>query len=159
MNARTAWPADLADRRAELDAILAASPLLRTLGGRVAGWGPGWSEVRLPTRESFANIEGTVHGGIIASVADAAFEVACNSHGRVAVATALSCHYTAPAAPGVELVASAAEVDRGRRTASYRIEVETADGGRVAWFQALAYRTSRWHLGEARWPDEWRRDH
>ena len=131
MSNRAPWPADLVAHRDELDSILSASPLLQSLGGRVVDWGPGWSEVRLSTRESFANIGGTVHGGILASVADSAFEVACNSHGRVAVAVALSCHYNAPAALGVDLVAIAEEVDRGRRTASYRVEVTDDEGRRV----------------------------
>ena len=26
----------------------------------------------------------------------------------------------------------------------------------IAWFQALAHRTGRWHLGEERWPADWR---
>ena len=43
--------------------------------------------------------------------------------------------------------------------ATYRIEVVDGDGLLVAWFQALAHRTSRWHLGEERWPDEWRTSH
>lgn len=144
---------------AELDGVLRSSPLLRHLGGELVDWGPGWAEVRLPTAPELANIAGTVHGGLVATAADAAFEAACNSHGRVALAAALSAHYTAPAAPGTTLTARAEEVARGRRTASYRIEVLDGEGVLVAWFQALAHRTSRWHLGEERWPEEWRASH
>ncbi len=104
----------------------------------------------------FANLAGTVHGGIVATAADAAFEAACNSYGRVTLAAALSAHYTAPVAPGTVLTATAEEVARGRRIASYRIEVVDGDGGLVAWFQALAHRTTRWHLHEDRWPADWR---
>lgn len=150
------WPPELAQLQAELDGVLRSSPLLRHLSGDLVGWGLGWAEVRLPTREPFANLVGSVHGGIVSTVADAAFEAACNSYGRVALAAGLSAHYTAPAAVGTVLTARAEEVARGRRTASYRIQVSGGESTLVAWFQALAYRTNRWHLGESRWPAEWR---
>jgi acyl-CoA thioesterase len=150
-----AWPPGLESLRAELDAVLRGSPLLRALGGELLGWGPGWAETSLETTREHGNLVGTVHGGIVGAVADAAFEVACNSHGRVAVAASLSAHFTAPAELGTTLTAVASEVARGRRIASYRIEV-TSDGVLTAWFQALAHRTGRWHLGEERWPAGWR---
>lgn len=150
------WPPELAHLQTELDAVLRSSPLLRHLGGDLAGWGLGWSEVRLPTVEGFANLVDSVHGGIVSTAADAAFEAACNSYGRVALAAGLTGHYTAAAVVGTVLTARAEEVARGRRTASYRIEVSDGEGALVAWFQALAYRTNRWHLGETRWPAEWR---
>jgi acyl-CoA thioesterase len=156
---RPPWPSALEALRGDLDALLRSSPLLRHLGGELAGWGPGWAEVRLPTAPSFGNLVGTVHGGIVATCADAAFEAACNSHGRVAVAASISLHYTAPAVLGTVLTATAEEVARGRRTASYRIDVADGEGARVAWFQALAHRTGRWHLGEERWPSAWRDEH
>lgn len=153
---REPWPDELRPLRAELDAVLRGSALLGYLGGELVDWGPGWAETRLRTVPAFGNLAGTVHGGIVGSVADAAFEAACNSYGRVALASALSTHFTAPAALGTVLTATAAEVARGRRTASYRVEVVDEDRVQVAWVQALAHRTSRWHFGEATWPLEWR---
>jgi len=33
-------------------------------------------------------------------------------------------------------------------------------GGEVrAWYQATAYRTSRWHFGAGSWPPDWRDSH
>jgi acyl-CoA thioesterase len=156
MDDRPAWPPGLEDELRDLGDLLRSSPLLRHLGGELAAWGPGWAEVRLPTAQQLGNLVGTVHGGIVATAADAAFEAACNSYGRVAVAASIAVHYTAPAALGTTLTATAEEVARGRRSGSYRIEVAGSDGVRVAWFQALAHRTGRWHLGEERWPPEWR---
>jgi acyl-CoA thioesterase len=150
------WPPELESLQAELDAVLRGSALLRALGGELVGWGPGWAETTLETAPEHGNLAGTVHGGIVGAVADAAFEVACNSHGRLAVAASLSAHFTAPAELGTTLTAVASEVARGRRIASYRIDVTTSDGTLAAWFQALAHRTSRWHLGEERWPADWR---
>jgi acyl-CoA thioesterase len=156
---RPAWPAELEALREELDAVLRGSALLRHLGGELVDWGPGWAEARLPTSSPFANLTGTVHGGVVGAVADAAFEAACNSYGRLAVAAALSVHFTAPAEVGATLTATAVEVGRGRRAGSYRIDVTAQDGTHVAWFQALAHRTANWHLGEERWPPEWRASH
>ena len=49
---------------------------------------------------------------------------------------------------------------RTRRTAAYAIDVTSeADGALRATFQAMAFRTGRWHLGEDAWPDEWRATH
>jgi hypothetical protein len=53
----------------------------------------------------------------------------------------------------------AVEVTRSARVASYRITATGADGEVRAWYQATAYRTSRWHLGEDRWPATWRAAH
>jgi hypothetical protein len=47
-------------------------------------------------------------------------------------------------------------MSRLSRVASYRIEL-TLEGGEVAAsFTSLAYRTRKWHLGEERYPDDWR---
>ena len=105
------------------------------------------------------NLAGTVHGGILFTLADAAFEVACNSYGRLAVALETSCHYSRPGTIGEPLTAGASEIARSRRTASYKIDVRDSDGELLAWYMALAYRTDTWHLGEDRWPDEWRAEH
>lgn len=115
--------------------------------------------MRIETDKEHGNLAGSVHGGILFSLADAAFEVACNSHGRVAVALESSCTYSRPAEIGQPLTAGASEVSRSQRTASYKIDVRQPDGELIAWYMAVAYRTSRWHLGEGRWPEEWRKAH
>ena len=111
-----------------------------------------------PTAEH-CNLAGAVHGGVLFALADTAFEVACNSYGRLAVALESSCHYSRSAQIGEVLTAGASEVARSRRTASYRIDVRDHDGDLVAWYMALAYRTDEWHLGEDRWPKAWREAH
>ena len=129
------------------------------MGIELVSWLPGSATVRLETDKGQGNLAGTVHGGVLFTLADAAFEVACNSYGRVAVALETTCHYSRPAEPGVALTAGASEMARSHRTASYRIDVRTPDGELIAWYMALAYRLDRWHLGEERWPAEWRAAH
>jgi acyl-CoA thioesterase len=140
----------------ELDAIFRASPFLDMLGATLAGWGPGWASVSTVVAAFHTNVVGTAHGGLSAGLADLAFEVACNSYGRVCVAASLSGHYVAPAPVGVTLLAACTEQSRRRRLGSYRIDVTDGSGTLVAWFMALAHRTDRWHLGEDRYSDEWR---
>lgn len=141
---------------AELDALLRATPLYDLLGVELLEWSPGAARFRLVTRPEHANLGGAVHGGVLFSLADAAFEVACNGYGRVSVALETSCHYSAPTVVGDVLVAEAVEVSRTRRTASYRIEIREEGGALRAWYMALAYRTEHWHLGAERWPEPWR---
>ena len=132
---------------------------MQSLGIELVSWLPGSATVRIETQKDHGNLAGSVHGGVLFALADAAFEVASNSYGRVAVALDTACHYSQPAEVGGELTAGASEMARTRRTASYRIDVRTPDGELVAWYMALAYRTKDWHLGEDRWPQEWRDAH
>lgn len=162
--------------RGELDALLREIPLHATLGLRLVDWSPGRARVALTPAPEHGNLAGSVHGGVLFALADAAFEIACNGYGRLSVALETACHYSSPAPMSEPLVAIAEEVSRSRRVASYRIEVRGAasadadaddaaeadadadDAARPlrAWYMALAFRTDRWHLGEDRWPQEWR---
>lgn len=57
------------------------------------------------------------------------------------------------------MTAEAVEVSRSARVASYRVTAVGAGGEVRAWYQATAYRTSRWHFGAERWPEDWRATH
>ena len=143
--------------RDRLDAALRGSPLLTALGIELVDWDVGRATTRLAPTPRMGNLADSVHGGVIFSLADAAFEAACNAAGRMSVALETACHYVSPAPLDEALVADAAEVSRTRRTASYRIEVRGAASDVLrAWYMALAFRTSRWHLGEDAWPAAWR---
>jgi acyl-CoA thioesterase len=145
--------------RARLDAVLRDIGFGRLVGVEVVDWEPGRASTRLIPRADQTNVHGFVHGGALFAVADTAFEVACNSYGRVCVGLDVSVHYAAPARPGETLVAEAVEVTRSRRVASYRVEVEGEDGVVRCTALAVAFRTDRWHLGEDEWPPEWRAAH
>lgn len=156
--ARDRWPVELAAVRDRLDQRFRAVAFGSWAGARLVDWGPGWATVRAVPGEQHANLVGTAHGGLVSGLADLAFEVACNSYGRVVVAVSLDGHFAAPAALGEPLVADAVEVSRSRRMASYRIEV-AGGAGLVGWFQAVAYRTDRWHVAEDDLPAAWREQH
>jgi acyl-CoA thioesterase len=148
-----------AELRGELDAMFRSGGLGGMLGFRLVDWAPGRAVVELRPTAAITNITGSVHGGVLYTMADSAFEVACNSYGRVCVALDVSVHHATPAPVGQPLVAEAVEVTRSARVASYRITATGADGEVRAWYQATAYRTSRWHLGDDRWPATWRAAH
>ena len=61
-------------------------PFARFLGIELLELGEGYSRVALTVQDHMLNFHGLPHGGVIFSLADAAFAAACNSHGQVAVA-------------------------------------------------------------------------
>ena len=145
--------------RGELASVLSDVPLHKALAIELVAWLPGSATLTMTTTSDHANLAGTVHGGILFALADAAFEVACNSHGRVALALETTCHYSRAATVGETITAGASEMARSRRTASYRIDVRDRSGDLISWYMAMAYRTDAWHLGEDRWPEAWRSAH
>jgi uncharacterized protein (TIGR00369 family) len=101
-----------------------------------------------------------VHGGALFSLADCALGVVSNSWGRICVALSVEVHYLSAGTPGETLRATAVERSRTRRTASFAIDVTSeSDGTLRASFQAMCFRTGRWHLGEDAWPEDWRDAH
>jgi acyl-CoA thioesterase len=80
------------------------------------------------------------HGGVLFSLMDEAFQIACNSRGRAAFALNVSVTYIRPTHPGDSLAAEARELALTPRTGTYEITVFDQNGEKVALAQALAYR-------------------
>ena len=153
---RVPFPEDLADLRDQLDVAFRATPVHATLGIELVDWGLGWAECAVVPRPSLVNLAGTVHGGLTFVLADAAVEVAGSSWGRPAVPLQLSCHYHLPAAlDGGPIRAGAVERARGRRTASYDVDVLAVDDELLISYQALAHRSGDWQIDAARIGDRW----
>ena len=112
----------------------------RMLGMVVAEVGPGTAVVTMTVREDMVNGWGSCHGGILATLADSAFAVACNSRGTVTVGAGFDITILAPAALGDELVATAAERALRGRSGVYdvtltRVGSEEVEDGVVAEFR------------------------
>ena len=122
-------------------------PFARFLGIELLALREGYSKVALTIREHMLNFHGVPHGGVIFSVADAAFAAACNSYGQMAVALNVSISFLAAVPPGTRLVAEASEESLGRRTGLYRLAVRTEEGALVALCHGTAYRRNR-QLGQ-----------
>ncbi|NPA49317.1 MAG: hydroxyphenylacetyl-CoA thioesterase PaaI [Thermodesulfobacteria bacterium] len=95
---------------------------------------PGFARVKMKVTSSMLNAVKLCHGGAIFSLADFAFAVASNSYGQVAVALSAHINYPAPAKEGDELLATAREISRTRRTGLYQVEVRRQDETLVALF-------------------------
>lgn len=130
----------MSDPLKELEEKASREPYARKLGIRVLEIRKGYALVEMPLGEDLLNIHGLVHGGAIFSLVDAAFELASNSHGQVALALSMSITFhRPPEIPGV-LRAEAREISLSRRIGSYHIEARDQRGQLIATCQALVYR-------------------
>lgn len=87
------------------------------------------------------NGAGTVHGGAIFTLADFAFAVASNSHGKLAMGISTSVNFVKAPVKGV-LYAEATEQSLNPKLGSYSVIVTDADKETVAIFQGMVYRKS-----------------
>ena len=103
----------------------------RMLGMRVIDVGPGTARVAMVVREDMVNGWDLCHGGLIASLADSAFAVACNSRGEVTVAAGFDISFLESGRLGDELVAVASERAVRGRSGIYDVTVSRAADGVV----------------------------
>ncbi|SHN47732.1 hydroxyphenylacetyl-CoA thioesterase PaaI [Cryptosporangium aurantiacum] len=104
---------DVARRSAKL--MLAGDDASRALGITLEAVGPGTAEVSMTVRPDMTNGWDLCHGGLIATLADTAFAVACNSHGEVTVAAGFDVTFLESGRAGDRLLARAVErASRGR---------------------------------------------
>jgi acyl-CoA thioesterase len=113
----------------------AADEASRALGMELLEAGEGSAVVRMTVRDDMVNGHGTAHGGLVASLADSAFAVACNSHGVVTVASGFDVSLLRPAYAGDVLVATAEERSVNGRSGICDVTVRRADGEVVAEFR------------------------
>ena len=104
---------------------------------------PGSAEVSMTVKDGHLNAAGVCHGATIYALADVAFALACNSHGRQALALEVSINYLRPARSGDTLRAVAQEINLGNSTGLYEIVVTNQDGKKIAFLKATAFRFER----------------
>ena len=78
-------------------------------------------------RPDMVNGHDLCHGGVVATLADSAFALACNSHGAVTVAAGFSIDFLRPARLGQTLHAEAREVSLRGRSGIYDVTVRADD--------------------------------
>ncbi len=91
----------------------------------------GYAEAELELGPNAVNGLGAAQGGVIFTLADLALAGAANSHGVPAVTQSATISYLRPGS-GRRLKATAREVNRGRRTGLYEIDVHNDAGKLVA---------------------------
>ncbi|HEY0166570.1 MAG TPA: hydroxyphenylacetyl-CoA thioesterase PaaI [Jatrophihabitans sp.] len=121
---------ELAQRcmRAMLDADAASA----SLGIRALWAAPGQAEMAMTVTPVMLNGHQIGHGGVVFTLADTTFAVACNSYNRTTVATGCDIDFVAQVHPGDELRAVAQERYRRGRSGLYDVTVRRADGVVVA---------------------------
>lgn len=103
----------------------------------------GYAKVTMIFTPDMENMFGMAHGGAIFSLIDAAFEIASNSHGTMAVALNMNINYLASPQKGALLTAEAREINRTKKTAAYDIRATDDSGRLLASCQSLVYRLDK----------------
>ena len=124
---------DEGERRSSGGIVIPATAAMgarRLAWSRVVAVGPGSATVAMTVRADMVNGWDVCHGGLIATLADSAFAVACNSRGQVTVAAGFDVTFLEPGRLGDALVATARETALRGRSGLYDVTV-TRDGDGV----------------------------
>ncbi len=105
----------------------ADDPASRALGMELVDLGPGRAVVSMSVRPDMVNGYAVCHGGLVASLADSAFALACNSRGVQTVAAGFDITLLEPAHEGDVLVATAHERALRGRSGIYDVTVRRGD--------------------------------
>jgi uncharacterized protein (TIGR00369 family) len=117
---------------------LAATDFYRWAGIELLDASPGEARVAMTIEPHHLNIQGLVHGGLVATIADTAMGLAVRTRlepGRRHVTIQLGVSFLSPAAPGT-VVARGRVVRAGRQVAFAESEVVDATGKLLAKAQA-----------------------
>lgn len=123
--AATMWPEDHAARALGIELVAIAA---------------GAATLAMTVRQDMVNSHGTCHGGLLFTLADAAFAYACNSQNHRAVAGGADIDFLAPAHLGDTLTAHGRERQQGGRSGIYDVEVADQTGKLVALFRGRSVR-------------------
>lgn len=126
--------------RTAVQSLYAGDRASRALGIELLDVAPGRVRVAMTVRDDMLNGHGICHGGVLFTLADAAFAFACNSHGEAMVAASASIDFLAPAPGGARLIATATETLRTGRHGIYDVAVTAASGETVASFRGRCAR-------------------
>lgn len=112
----------------------------RHLGMVIDSISEGNAVVSMTVSDEMINGHDTCHGGMIFSLADSAFALACNSQNQIAVAAHCGIDFIQPAYRGDRLTASAVMVHQGGRTGIYDVAVTNQDGRAIAQMRGRSAR-------------------
>ena len=113
--------------RASAEAMWADDSASLRLGLEIDSIGPGRAQVTMAVREDMVNGHALCHGGLIATLADSAFALACNTYGEVTVASGFEIDLLEPVRLGEVLVATAVERVRRSRSGIYDVTVRCGE--------------------------------
>lgn len=127
---------ELARRVAE--AMFAREGVGPALGIAIEEVREGFARVSMTVRADMLSGHGIAHGGIVFTLAAAAFGYAANSRNEATVAQQASIALLTQAREGETLFAEARESTRAGRSGVYHVKVSASDGRAIAEFTALS---------------------
>jgi len=104
---------------------------------------PGRAVVSMPVREDMLNGFAITHGGLVFTLADTAFAIACNEDVRVTVAGGADITFLKSTAAGQTLTATAVRRTINGRSGLYDITVTDETGDVVAEVRGRSITTNR----------------
>lgn len=128
--------------QARVAQCIQADAFCHTVGLRFVEGGLGRCTVALTVDARHINFNGGCHGGVLFTLADAAFGTAANSLGQVAAGIDTHMTFQTGVREGDQLLARATEVSRSRRLGIYRVDVVRLADGRetpVSSFTGTVY--------------------
>lgn len=127
-------PGDERVDREFIEAMWAGDAASRGLGMSLDEVAPGCARISMTVRPDMVNGHDLCHGGLIATLADSAFAVACNSRGVATVAAGFEVDFLESGRLGDVLVAEAREVALRGRSGIYDVAVRR-EGTVIAHFR------------------------
>ncbi|WXG41187.1 MAG: PaaI family thioesterase [Candidatus Freyarchaeum deiterrae] len=106
--------------------ILNSSPFYKLLGMEILDIKENYSKLRIPWKEDLLQLQGVAHGGVLASIADAAVAIALFSLvdlNDIISTIELKINYLAPIKSG-EIIAEGRIVHKGARIALGEVDVK-----------------------------------
>jgi acyl-CoA thioesterase len=123
--------------------ILRSDGFADYLGIKLLDVEPGKARVSLQLGKRHLNFHGMVHGGVIFSLADAAFAAASNSFGSKAVALSVNIDFLSAADTSDELTAEVEQLSRAGKMGYYSMKVLDSSGTTIALCRGWAYHTGK----------------
>ena len=117
------------------DVMWAGDKASQALGIEIEVTDAGHAKARMTVREDMVNGLDVCHGGLVFALGDTAFAFACNAYNRQSFAASCNIDFIRPAKSGDQLLATAAEEHRGRRSGYYTIRIENQRAELVAIFR------------------------
>lgn len=115
----------------------------KALGIELISVAEGQTVVKMTITHDMLNGHKTCHGGMVFSLADTAFAVACNSQNQAAVAASCHIDFILPALKGDVLTATASQLHQGKRSGIYQVVLTNQAGDKVAIFKGNSARIKR----------------
>lgn len=127
------------DRKISLEDIerilhfrLSVDGAIGQLGIKVTDLEVGWARAEMEYNSSHRNPNGSVHGGMIFSLADSVAGTAACTHGSMVTTSTGSIYFLHAAFRPKKLIAEAMELKAGRNLMTYDVKVKTDTGKLVA---------------------------